>query len=76
MKKQDKEEVKVSKPKKTLEYRKVVDKVFQVAAYVAVIALAAYGLRGLLRTIDDKFAIVATVLIVTFIVHAMFPKNK
>lgn len=74
MKKQDKE-VKVSVPKKTKDFRKGIDKVFQVIAHVAIIALATYGLRMFLRNIDERAAVAFTVIVVAFLVHTMYAKK-
>lgn len=56
--------------------QKIVRKVAKFVAYVTIIVLASYGMRQLLKSVDDSVSMVITVIAVLGLVYIIFTDNE
>lgn len=55
--------------------KKIVRKFAKLVAYVTIIVLASYGMRQLLKSVDDSVSMVITVIAVLGLVYIIFVDN-
>lgn len=55
--------------------QKIVRKFAKLVAYVTIIVLASYGMRQLLKSVDDSVSMVITVIAVLGLVYIIFVDN-
>lgn len=58
-----------------IDFTKLIDALAKAIAYVSLVMLASYGLRQLLKTLNDTCSVALTVLVVFGLVYIIFKKQ-